>query len=250
MLGRGPGGELILVAGRQIVTAERIEVLALERQIMRMRQVLRNIDAALRQRPTFDTEKIERRIGRWLGRHPAAERLFAVAVVRDGNGRACALRVEERTERMDWASLAHGAYLLRTNYVSEDPSEIWKWYIQLNHAEASFRTLKSDLALRPIFHQKERRVEAHMLVCFLALVMWRTLELWMASKGLGTCARPFLQEMDRMHSMDILLPTDAGVDLRLRVVSKPEKPFAVLLQRLGINVPQIPKMIENVVQTF
>jgi hypothetical protein len=65
-------------------------------------------------------------------------------------------------------------------------------------------------------------VEAHILVCFLALAMWRTLEQWMASKGLGTCARQFLLEMDRMHSMDLALPTDAGVDLRLRVVSKPE----------------------------
>ncbi len=80
--------------------------------------------------------------------------------------------------------------------------------------------------------------------------MWRTIEQWMASKGLGTCARQFLLEMDRLHAMDLTLPTDAGADLRLRVVSKPEKPLTMLLDRLGLSVPQIPKMIENVVQTF
>ena len=90
-------------------------------------------------------------------------------------------------------------------------------------------------------------MDAHILVCFLALAMWRTLEQWMASKGLGTCARQFLLEMDALHSMDVVLPTDAGHDLHLRVVSKPEKPLALLLAHLGLNVPQIPKKIENVV---
>lgn len=77
--------------------------------------------------------------------------------------------------------------------------------------------------------------------------MWRTLEQWMASKDLGACARQFLLEMDNVHSMDVLLPTDTGTTIHLRTVSKPEKPLAVLLARLGLNVPQIPKQIENVV---
>jgi len=139
-------------------------------------------------------------------------------------------------------------YLLRTNHVSEDPSELWKWYIQLTQAEAAFRTSKSDLMLRPVFHQKEERVDAHILVCFLALAMWRTLEQWMASKGLGTCARQFLLEMDNVHALDVLLPTDAGTTIRLRTVSKPEKPLAVLLAKLGLDIPQTPKQLENVVQ--
>jgi len=149
---------------------------------------------------------------------------------------------------MDWASLAQGAYMLRTNHVSEDPAELWKWHIQLTQAESAFRTSKSDLMLRPVFHQKEERVDAHILVCFLALAMWRTLEQWMASKGLGTCARQFLLEMDNVHSLDVLLPTDAGTNIHLRTVSKPEKPLAVLLAKLGLNLPQTPKQLENVVQ--
>jgi transposase len=242
----GSAERFVLCRSRDRAAKERA---MLERQIVRLRQVLDKIDAGLRRRPSVDAQKIERRIGRWLGRNPAAERVFDIEVQRDVDGRACGLQVTERTERMDWASLAQGAYLLRTNHVSEDPTELWKWYIQLTQAEAAFRTSKSDLTLRPVFHQKEQRVEAHILVCFLALAMWRTLEQWMATKGLGTCARQFLLEMDTLHSMDILLPTDAGTTLRLRTVAKPEKSLAVLLTRLGLHVPQTAERIANVVQT-
>ena len=220
----------------------------LERQIVRLRQALEKIDTGLRRRPSSDAQKVERRIGRWLGRNPAAERLFEVEVAKDADGRACGLQVSERSDRLDWASLAQGAYLLRTNHTSEDPSELWKWYIQLTQAESAFRTSKSDLALRPVFHHKEHRVDAHILVCFLALAMWRTLEQWLASKGLGTCARQFLLEMDKVHSLDVILPTDTGTAIHLRTVSKPEKPLAVLLAHLGLQVPQTPKQIANVVQ--
>jgi transposase len=220
----------------------------LERQIDRLRKALEKIDSALRKRPAADPHKIERRIGRWLGRNPAAERLFDVEVLKDTAGRACALQVDERSERLDWASLAQGAYLLRTNHVSEDPSELWKWYIQLTEAESAFRTAKSDLVLRPIFHRKEDRVDAHILVCFLALAMWRTLEHWMASKGLGTCARQFLLEMDAVHSMDVILPTDTGTELRLRTASKPPKPLAILLHHLDLRLPESAEQLTNVVQ--
>ncbi|MFZ4398283.1 MAG: IS1634 family transposase, partial [Kiritimatiellia bacterium] len=126
----------------------------LERQVVRLRQALEKIDTSLRKRPSAHALKIERRIGRWLGRNPAAERLFDVEVLRDKTDRACGLQITEQTERLDWASLAQGAYLLRTNHVAEDPAELWKWYIQLTQAEAAFRTTKSDLLLRPVFHHK------------------------------------------------------------------------------------------------
>lgn len=240
----GANERFVLCRSRDRAAKERA---MLERQIGRLRKALEKIDDGLRKRPSADAQKIERRIGRWLGRNPAAERVFDVEVCRDAENRACALRMTERADRRDWSSLAHGAYLLRTNHVSEDPAELWKWYIHLTQAESAFRTSKSDLSMRPVFHHKENRVDAHILVCFLALAMWRTLEQWMASKGLGTCARQFLLEMDALHSMDVVLPTDAGHDLHLRVVSKPEKPLALLLAHLGLNVPQIPKKIENVV---
>lgn len=241
----GSSERFVLCRSRERAAKERA---MLERQIVRLRKALEKIDTGLQKRPSPDAEKVERRIGRWLGRNPAAERVFDVAVKKDPDGRACGLRVSERAERLDWASLAQGAYLLRTNHTSEDPVELWKWYIHLTQAESAFRTSKSDLVLRPVFHRKEHRVDAHILVCFLALAMWRTLEQWMASKGLGTCARQFLLEMDTLHSMDVVLPTDGGTQLHLRTVSKPEKPLTMLLERLDLRVPQLPQRLANVVQ--
>ena len=107
--------------------------------------------------------------------------------------------------------MAHGAYLLRTNHTGTDPADLWRWYVQLSQAEAAFRTAKSDLGLRPLFHQKQTRVQAHILVCFLALALWRALEQWMRAKGLGDCARRLLLELDELRSMDVILPTaEAG----------------------------------------
>jgi len=220
----------------------------LDRQVNRLRQKLEAMDAGLRKRPEADALKLERRIGRWLGRNPAADRVFDVTVQRDPRGRASGLQIVELKERRDWAALAQGAYLLRTNHPSEDPSELWKWYIQLTQAEAAFRTSKSDLGLRPVFHQKTDRVEAHILICFLALAMWRTLEQWMSSKGLGTCARQFLLELDELRSMDVVLPTDDGKEIRLRTVARPEKALSQLLAHLGLALPQLPKQTTNVVQ--
>jgi transposase len=98
-----------------------------------------------------------------------------VRVERDAEGRACGLKITERAERSDWAAHAHGAYLLRTNCTERDPTQLWRWYMQLTQAEEAFRISKSDLCLRPVFHHKDQRIEAHILVCFLAL--WRTLEM-------------------------------------------------------------------------
>ena len=123
--------------------------------------------------------------------------------------------------------------------------------MQLQQAEAAFRTSKSDLKLRPIFHHKTERVEAHILVCFLALAMWRTLEMWMKGKGLGTCARQLVGEIATIKSMDVVLPVRSGqqqAELRLRVVSKPDRMVAELLQRLDLPLPTCSKLIENVVQ--
>lgn len=199
----------------------------LELQRQRLLSKLEHVHDSLQRRPVT-VDVMERRIGRWLGRFPGAERLLEVDVCRDPKGRACGLRIVERKEKATWAQHAHGAYMLRTNYPERDPQQLWKWYIQLTQAEAAFRTAKSDLRLRPVFHQKAHRVQAHILVSFLSLALWRTLEQWMSATGLGTCARQLLLDLDQLHSMDVVLPTRAGQALRLRVVAKPEKPLALL----------------------
>jgi len=219
----------------------------LKRQIDRLREHLEKIDASLRRKPKANIGPIERRIGRWMGRYPAAAAVFTVDLEYDNQQQACALSVQEHTDRYQWACRAHGAYMLRTNYVEGDERDLWKWYIQLTQAEAAFRTSKTDLNLRPVFHQVAGRVQAHVLVCFLSLAMWRVLEMWMSAKGLGSCARQLLLELDELRSMDVVLPTREAEEVRLRVVAKSDKPLAQLLIRLGIELPNVPKVLENVV---
>jgi transposase len=219
----------------------------LARQEQRLWQKLWQIHQSLQERPA-PAEQIERRVGRWLGRYPAADKLFEVEVQLNGQRQACGLIVACLLDRNQWAARAHGAYLLRTNCTEQDPAKVWQWYSQLQQAEAAFRCAKSDLCLRPIFHHKIERVEAHLLVCFLSLALWRVLEQWMRAKGLGTCARQLVGEIATIKSMEVVLPVriqDGASQLRLRVVARPERMVAELLHRLGLQLPQQNRTIEN-----
>jgi transposase len=224
------------------------EAAMLRQKFERLLSKLKTIDRGLRKRASRNPGAIERRIGRWLGRYTGAETMVEVAVLRDERGRAIGLDIQRREQRLDWASMAHGAYLLRTNCPERDPARFWLWYMQLQQAEAAFRTGKSDLGLRPVFHQKTHRVEAHILVCFLSLALWRTLEMWMRGKGLGTCARQLLKEVATVRSMDVILPVKDRGEVRMRVVAKPDRPVAELLHRLGVILPRTPKIVQNVVE--
>jgi transposase len=229
------------------------ELAMIELARQRLRAQLDKTHATLQKRPARDPGRIERRVGRWLGRYPSAERLIEVSVQRNEQGQACGLKITERAERTAWAQQAHGAYLLRTNCTQKDPAKLWRWYIQLSQAEDAFRVSKSDLNLRPVFHQKTDRVEAHILVCFLTLTLWRTLEMWMRGKGLGDCSRQLLKEVATVRSMDVVLPVKETLSqqtrqVRLRVVSRPDRLAAELLARLGLDLPTAPKMVQNVVE--
>jgi transposase len=220
----------------------------------RLRSQLDKTHASLQKRAARAPGVIERRIGRWLGRFPAAERLLSVTVERNAAGQATGLKITEHADRTAWAELGQGAYLLRTNCTDKDPVQLWRWYMQLSQAEDAFRISKSDLNLRPVFHQKTERVEAHILVCFLSLALWRTLEMWMRGKGLGHCSRQLVKEVATVRSMDVVLPVkpkesqEEGREVRLRVVARPDRPVAELLVRLGLELPNAPKLVQNVVE--
>lgn len=143
----------------------------------------------------------------------------------------------------DWAALSEGCYLLRSNLTDMDPATLWKRYIQLTEAEWAFRITKDELRIRPIWHQKEDRVKAHILVCFLAYVLWKTLAEWMQRSGLGDAPRTLIEELANIKSGDVVLPTksrsgEASQSVRLRCVTTPDEPQRVLLNRLGLNLPQ------------
>lgn len=143
----------------------------------------------------------------------------------------------------DWATLSEGCYLLRSNLTDLDPATLWKRYIQLTEAEWAFRITKDELRIRPIWHQKESRVKAHILVCFLAYVLWKTLAEWMQRSGLGDAPRTLIEALANIKSGDVVLPTkscsgQALQSVRLRCVTTPDEPQRVLLNRLGLNLPQ------------
>lgn len=244
------GGELYVLC--KSAARQEKEAAMLELQCQRLKQELAKIDATLKGRPLKEAGAIERRIGRWMGKYPAAERLIEARLVRNEAGAACGLEITQRAGPSEWARHAHGAYLLRTNCTELDPVALWKWYMQLTQVEDAFRISKSDLLMRPVFHQKTERVEAHILICFLSLVLWRTLENWMKCRGLGSCARQLIEEVANIRRVDVVLPVRAPgermlTEVRLRVVTRPDQRAANLLDRLGLQLPTAPRRIENVV---
>ncbi len=196
-----------------------------------------------------ERQKVERRIGRLLERNSRAASLFSVEVTETGTGKQARLsiNIKKNEDRYQWALETGGSYILRTNWDETDPKTLWNTYIQLTEVEDSFRTEKYDLGMRPIFHHKQDRTQAHILVCFLALTMWRTLQQWMKASGLGTAPRKLLEELRALKSLDVLLPT-RDKTLRLRMVATPSRELKVLLQRMKILIPNRPKRIENVVE--
>ena len=241
------GGKYVLC--RSTARAEK-ERAMLSRQSDGLTDALIKIDAWLQRTPQSELLTVGRRIGRALGKYPSAAGIVQAEVKTDDQGRACRLEITSELVAGQKAHCQKGAYLLRTNCEETDPAQLWRWYIQLVQAEAAFRTAKSDLGLRPIYHQKKDRVQAHILVCFLALALWRTLEQWMHAKGLGTCARQLIKQMAGIKSMDVILPIKRGEQnhhLRLRVVATPEPATAQLLAHLGLRLPKGSREIPNVV---
>jgi len=134
--------------------------------------------------------------------------------------------------------LSEGAYLWRTHLTGKTPEELWQRYLPRADAEAAFRTLQSEGVLRPVDHPIKPRVQAHILVAFLAYVMWKTLQKWMANSGLGPGVRTILEQCARLKCGEGVLPTDAGREIRLRGVPPPDECQRGRLPRLGIEIPK------------
>ena len=128
-------------------------------------------------------------------------------------------------------------YLLRSNVRDWSDAELWQAYIQLTEAESAFRIEKSDLSLRPIWHHKEHRVRAHILVCFLAYVLWKTLAQLCQKSGLGHEPRRVLDELSSLQVIDVVLPTRGGPEIRKRCVTRPTDHQLILLHHLGLELP-------------
>jgi transposase len=206
----------------------------------------RRIEAALvrlsariaRSKKRLDPAALNRQIGRILQQNQRAAARFAITLEPDGCPAGFRLVLSYKASFDDWASLSEGAYLLRSNISDWSDQQLWKAYIQLTQAEAAFRIQKDQLNVRPIWHQREERVQAHILICFLAFVLWKSLEMWQQRAGLGNSPRTILEELARIQSHDVVLPTTTHGQLRLRCVAQPDTAQAALLDRLGIILPK------------
>jgi transposase len=181
---------------------------------------------------------IQRQIGRILQRNQRAAARFAIGLEPDDCAAGFRLAVAYNPAFDEWAAVSEGSYLLRSNIADWNEQQIWKAYIQLTQAEAAFRIQKGELSVRPIWHQREDRVQAHILVCFLAFVLWKTLEMWQQRAGLGNSPRTILEELARIQSHDVVLPTTTHGQLRLRCVTQPDPAQSMLLNRLGLVLPK------------
>jgi transposase len=185
----------------------------------------------------YQVKVIERRVGKLLGRNSRAAGLFDVKVEKGLNGGA-KVRWSKRDDWRNWSRLSEGCYILRSNISDWSPEELWRAYIQLTEAEEAFRIQKNDLNIRPIWHQKEQRVLAHILVCFLAYVLWKSLEGLCRQAGLGDEPRKVFHELSQIKLTDVILPIRNGREIRLRCVETPTQHQRILLQKLKLNLPR------------
>ncbi len=212
----------------------------------RIEEALQRLAARLaRAKKRVDPAVVNRQIGRILQQNQRSAARFAITLEPDGCSAGFRLGVVYNDAFDDWAALSEGAYLLRSNITDWSDEQLWKAYIQLTEAEAAFRIHKDQLNLRPIWHQRAERVQAHILVCFLAFVLWKSLEMWQSRAGLGNSPRTVLEELARIQSNDVVLPTASHGQIRLRCVTQPDAAQAALLDRLGIVLPKRMRLAEH-----
>jgi len=212
----------------------------------RMEDALTRLGKTIAKGRLKDRHKMERRLGRIQARHPQVNDLYQVELRDTKEG--VRLFWEVKKERQDWRQQREGAYMLRTNLKADNAADLWAKYMQLTEAEASFRALKSELSIRPLYHQLEPRVKAHVMVAFLGYALWVTLKHRLRAKppvtpneadGSKAFYSPMtaLALLSTLQSADIVLPTTDGHEIRLRRITEPTIEQKQLLDRLGINLP-------------
>lgn len=248
----GPDGDEVFILCRSAARQEKERAMR-ERAAEKFEAALQHLAASCAKRRVPES-KLHERIGRLRERYSRASRLIETTVHATPpptpptaagpeaepapHSGGPTVTWSRRANWADWSDLAEGCYVLRSNVTEWTGEELWKAYIQLTEAEAAFRIQKDDLRLRPVWHQTEERVQAHILVCFLCYVLWKTLGQLCAGAGLGDCPRQVFDELSELRMVDVVLPTRNGVELRRRCIERPSREQAVLLQRLGMHLPE------------
>jgi hypothetical protein len=228
--------KLLPEEGELYVLAQSADRIAKERS-MRRRQ-LKWLWARLAQLQGMQLTRDEllMKLGSARSKVPAAWRLVQVRVSERGSD--FAYRLDRKKLRQ--VRRREGRYLLRTNLTETDPVKLWEYYLQLVQVEQAFRTLKSDLAIRPIFHQDADRIEAHVFIAFLAYCLYVTLGRRLKSLAAGLTARSALEKFAAVQMVDVQIPTTDGRELQLTRYTQPEPELTLLLERLQLTLPAQP----------
>jgi transposase len=195
----------------------------------------------LRQMKQLTRDGLLMKLGAARQQWPTAWRLVALRVPKKDepiNEQTFSWRL--RKKKLRQARRREGRYLLRTNLTEEDPAKLWQYYTQLTQVEEAFKNLKGDLALRPLYHQKEDRIEAHIFVAFLAYCLHVTLRRWLRDLAPGLTPRSVLEKFAAVQMIDVHLPTTDGRHVILPRYTQPEPELQVLLNQLKLTLPEQP----------
>jgi Transposase DDE domain len=232
----GVAVKLLAEDGELYVFAESVERVSKERA-MRRRQ-LKWLWKRLRELAAMEVprEEMLMKLGAARARAPTAWRLVDIEMGKESARFTYTLNRQKlrRIRRRE------GRYLLRTNLTENDPALLWQYYTQLVAVEEAFKNLKGDLAIRPIFHQEERRVEAHIFVAFLAYCLQITLQRRLHALAPGLTARSALEKFAAVQMIDVRLPTTDGRELLLVRYTQPEPELRLLIQQLKLQLPPQP----------
>jgi len=196
----------------------------------------------LRQMKQLTRDGLLMKLGAARQQWPTAWRLVAIRVPKKDepiNEQTFSWRL--RKNKLRQVRRREGRYLLRTNLVEEDPAKLWQYYTQLTQVEEAFKNLKGDLALRPLYHQKQDRIEAHIFVAFLAYCLHVTLHRWLRDLAPGLTPRSVLEKFAAVQMIDVHLPTTDGRHVILARYTQPERELQVLLDQMKLTLPEQPR---------
>jgi hypothetical protein len=233
-----PGVQVKLLPqdGELYVFAQSVDRVAKERA-MRRRQ-LKWLWARLKQLSAMQVtrEQLLMKLGAARAKAPTAWRLIEIKVI----ARRAVFTYRLNRDKLRQARRREGRYLLRTNLTEHDPAKLWTYYLQLVAVEEAFKNIKGDLAIRPIFHQHEERIEAHIFIAFLAYCLHVTLRRRLHALAPGLTPRSVIEKFSALQMIDVHVPTTDGRELLLTRYTQPEPELNLLLEKLKLELPSQP----------
>src|SRR6266849_3529863 len=232
---RIPGGEETYILCRTAGRKEKEKAIR-SRFVAKIEKALAGLEQRITTGKLRDRFKMERNLGRIQAGHPQVADLYEMAIKDSKEGARLVWR--QKPEQQQWRQVREGAYLLRTNLTVDGAADLWKKYMQLTEVEAAFRFLKSELKIRPLFHQLERRVKAHVLVAFLGYALLVTLKHLLKRSASEYSPAQALKRLSELYSVDIVLPTIEGREIWLRRISKLDEEQQKIFYQLQLQLPE------------